>query len=115
MTWNLPAAACLALATLAAIPSFASADDNGVAGTIHTLRRERGKLCMDGHFHSGTSSGMSSKAAAMKDAIESWSGFTAFEYGTDWASFRKAANKTVKCTASASGTWGCDVEARPCK
>ncbi len=112
MTWKLPAALCLAVATLAA--PAAQADDNGLAAAIHDLKREGRKLCQDGHFHSAASAGMPSKAAAMKEAAASWSGFTAFEYGTDWASWNKAANKTASCTQSGSG-WGCDIQARPCK
>lgn len=112
MKWKLSIAACLVASTLA-MP-VAQADDNGLAGAIHTLKREGKKLCMDGHFHSGSSAGMTSKAAAMKDAVGSWSGFTAFEYGTDWANWNKAANKSASCTQTGSG-WGCDIQGRPCK
>lgn len=112
MKWTLPIVACLAFATLAA--PDARAGDTGVAAALHTLKREGRKLCMDGHFHSGSSAGMPSKAAAMKDAVGSWAGFTAFEYGTDWANWNKAANKSASCTQAASG-WGCDIQARPCK
>lgn len=90
------------------------ADDNGLAATIHDLKREGRKMCQDGHFHAGTSTGVVSKKAALAEAVETWQGFTALEYGTDWASYRNAASKSVKCTQGASG-WGCDVEARPCK
>lgn len=69
---------------------------------------------MDGHFHNGSSAGEPSKAAALSTAIGSWASFTAFEYGTDWASFKKAANKEVTCKQSGS-SWSCDVNARPCK
>ncbi|HRY06629.1 MAG TPA: hypothetical protein P5114_05875 [Hyphomicrobiaceae bacterium] len=90
------------------------ADDNGLAAAIHTLKREGRKLCQDGHFHNGTSAGAISKKAATIEAIEIWQGFTAMEYGTDWANFRNAGSKTVKCTKGASG-WGCDAQGRPCK
>lgn len=90
------------------------ADDNGIAATIHELKREGRKLCQDGHFHAGTSAGVASKKAAMAEAIGSWRGFTALEYGTDWASYINAASKSVNCSKGPSG-WGCDIEARPCK
>lgn len=91
----------------------ALADDTGLAG-IHDLRREKGRLCMSDHFHAGSSAGQASKAAALNAAISSWAGFTALEYGSDWASFKKAGSKQVTCTQSGSG-WGCDINARPCK
>lgn len=90
------------------------ADDNGLAGAIHTLRRERGRLCQVDHFHNGSSAGMPTKKAAVAAAIDSWQSFTAFEYGTDWARFRRAANKSVNCTQGGSG-WSCSVDARPCR
>lgn len=100
----------------AAIPSApARADDNGVAASIHDLRREGRRWCQDGHFHTGNSAGAATKKAAMAEAIDSWQGFTAFEYGTDWAYFRIAASKSVKCSQGPGGGWGCEVEARPCK
>lgn len=91
----------------------ALADDNGIAGSIHDLRREKGRLCQDGHYHTVSGSG-SSKKAALADAIASWSSFTTFEYGTDWGRFSKAASKSMSCSPG-SGTWNCTVEARPCK
>lgn len=95
---------------LATSPAFAG--DTGLA-SIHDLRREGGRLCMDGHYHYGNGGGKT-KAGAQSAAVQSWQDFTAFEYGTDWASFKKAANKRVGCNASGSG-FDCQVEARPCK
>jgi hypothetical protein len=92
----------------------ARADDTGVAQLLHGMKREGKRLCLDGHFHSGESSGMPSKKAAEIEAIRSWAGFTAFEYGTDWAQWTKAASKSMGCTQGSSG-WGCVIEARPCK
>ena len=96
----------------AACAGSALADDNGLA-SVHDLRRESGRLCQVGHYHSGGGSG-SSRKAAVADAIGSWSSFTAFEYGTDWAHFSKAANKSMSCSQSSSG-WECNLEGRPCK
>lgn len=92
----------------------ASADDTGLAAAIHTLKKEGRKVCLDGHYHSGSSTGAKDKKAAMAQAVKSWSEFTAWEYGTDWANWIKAANKGGGCSQSASG-WGCSIEARPCK
>ena len=110
MKWTLIVSACVvAFATT----GTAMAGDNGLAG-IHDLRREGRKLCMSDHFHNGNSAGQASKAIALNAAISSWAGFTELEYGSDWASFKKAASKQVTCTQSGAG-WGCDINARPCK
>ncbi len=111
MKWPITVFACLT--ALASTAFEARANDTGLAG-IHDLRREGRKLCQVGHFHNGNSAGQPSKAIALNSAIGSWSSFTALEYGSDWASFKKAANKSVTCTQSGSG-WSCDVNARPCK
>lgn len=102
----------LCVAMVASAP--VQADDTGLAAAIHELRKEGRRLCMDGHFHSGNSAGAKTKKAAMSEAVNSWAGFTAWEYGTDWASWTKAANKSASCSQSASG-WSCSIEARPCK
>jgi hypothetical protein len=105
----------LKLAALAVVGTTAApalADDTGFA-SMHDMRREKGRLCFTDHFHYGSGAGVT-KAAAQKDAISSWQSFTAFEYGTDWASFRKAAGKGVSCSSGGSG-FDCQVQARPCK
>lgn len=89
-----------------------SADDTGMA-SIHDLRREKGRLCMSDHWHYGSGVG-GSKKAAQADAIGSWQSFTALEYGSDWARFKKAASQKIECSESGSG-YSCSVEARPCK
>lgn len=111
MKWMFLVPACVA--ALAVSTVSASANDTGLAG-IHDLRREGKKLCMSDHFHNGNSAAQSSKAAALQAAISSWAGFTSLEYGSAWASFKKAASKQVTCTQGSSG-WGCDINARPCK
>lgn len=102
------AAAIIVLSTLGA-----RADDSGLA-SMHDLRRERGRLCMVDHFHYGSSAGQPSKKAAVSEAVSSWQSFTDLEYGSDWARFRRAASKEIKCKVSGSG-WGCEVSARPCR
>lgn len=91
----------------------AVADETGMAG-MHDWRREAGKTCMSDHWHYGSSNGMSSRKAAEVDAIKSWSGFTDFEYGSAWARWSKAAAKKMSCSQS-GGSWGCQIEARPCR
>jgi hypothetical protein len=46
--------------------------------------------------------------------VKDWAGFTAWEYGTSWASFAKAIRKRMSCTPSGD-SWGCTVVATPCK
>ena len=76
--------------------------------------RRRGKVCMTDHFHYGSSSGVRNKKIARAEAIASWAGFTAFEYGNAWARFKRARSKSVRCVRADSG-WGCNVEAVPCR
>lgn len=97
---------------LTAMIAPALADQTGLAD-MHALRREGGRTCMSDHFHSGSSSGKGSRAAASADAIRSWADFTALEYGSDWARYGKAASRSMRCKHSADG-WDCDLEARPC-
>jgi hypothetical protein len=70
---------------------------------------------MSEHFHHGSSAGHPTKKIAEAEAIRSWAGFTAFEYGSAWGDYAIAASKTLECSQSDSGSWGCEVDARPCK
>jgi hypothetical protein len=81
---------------------------------IHAQRFESGRVCMVDHFHYGSSNGMPSRKAAEADAIASWVGFTAWEYGDPWGSYRLAASRAMKCEQS-GGAWSCSMEARPCR
>lgn len=81
---------------------------------LHDQRVEGGRVCMTDHFHHGTSGGQPTRATAEREAIASWAGFTAWEYGNQWGSWRIAASKRVSCS-QLTGTWGCQVEARPCR
>ena len=102
-------AAAVALAVSLSLPAFAN--ETGFA-SMHDQRREKGRICMSSHWHYGSGSGATRKAAE-RDAIKSWADFTAFEYGTAWARFSRAGSKKMSCTQG--GTWSCQVEARPCK
>lgn len=66
------------------------------------------------HFHDGASSGASSRKQAEAQAIASWAGFTAWEYGNNWGSWRLAESKGVSC-GQVAGSWSCTLQARPCK
>lgn len=92
--------------------SAARADETGFA-SMHDQRRESGKLCMTTHFHNGSGSG-ATKKAALRAAVQGYVEYTAFEYGTTWARWSNAASKSVSYTKESSG-WGANVEARPCK
>lgn len=94
----------------AASPAMAQ---DGLAG-LHDQVRIGNKVCMADHFHSGSSSGMPSKKAAEMEAIRSWAGFTAWEYGNQWGSFAMAESRRVQCQQS-GGAWSCNIEARPCR
>lgn len=92
----------------------AMADDTGMAGAIHDLRRESGKLCQADHWHYGNGVG-ATKKLAVADAIGSWQDFTALEYGSDWARFQRAGSRNISCSNSGGGSVNCSIEARPCK
>lgn len=81
---------------------------------LHSQRAEGNKVCFSDHFHSGTSSGQPTRQAAEREAVASWAGFTAFEYGDRWGRWSLAGSKRVNCSQS-SGSWGCELEARPCR
>ncbi|MFZ4808002.1 MAG: hypothetical protein ACOYLQ_12145 [Hyphomicrobiaceae bacterium] len=104
-------ATAVSLAALAST-AFAAQEDVGLAG-MHDLRREGNRLCMSDHWHYGSGGAMPNRKAAQAQAIESWSSFTAFEYGSEWANFAIAGGKTVQCSDGPSGVT-CNVSARPC-
>jgi hypothetical protein len=104
--------ALIAIGASALSTSNATADETGMAA-MHDWRAERGKACFVDHFHSGTGEGPT-KAAARKAAITDWEGFTAFEYGSDWARFRSAGSRGIDYEKTAKG-WRANVEARPCR
>ena len=79
------------LITAALSVSAVHADDTGFA-SIHAWRSERGITCMVDHFHSGNGEGRTKKAA-LRSAIASWEGFTAWEYGADWARIKSAGGR----------------------
>jgi len=64
------------------------------------------------HWHSGSGEGRT-KSEARRAAIKAWQEFTAWEYGTDWARFNRAAQRRIGYSKLDNG-WGATVEARPC-
>lgn len=93
-------------------PLAAGAHATGLDG-LHAQARVGAKVCMTEHEHYGEGS-MPTRRAAERAAIRSWSGFTAFEYGRPWGSYRLAAGKTMDCSSS-GGRWFCKTRARPCR
>lgn len=91
---------------------IAVADQTGMAG-MHEWRKERGRWCFTNHYHSGSSGIKSSKRLAQRAALKSWWEYTAGEYGSDWANFRKSASQKKTCSRRGGG-WECMVESRPC-
>jgi len=106
-------AVAVATATSVEVP-IASADDTGLATSLHAYRREAGKLCLSDHWHYGSSGTQRSKKLAQRAAMRSWQNFTALEYGSDWARWYRSASRKMSCSRSSAG-WNCDVEARPCR
>ena len=96
---------------VASVP-HALADDTGMASS-HSWRNEGNKTCFEEHSHAGDGEGRT-KRAAKKAAIRVWREFTAWEYGTDWAYYRRASGKIVSYTKAVVG-WSARIEARPCR
>lgn len=94
-----------------ALPALA---DNTGLESIHELKREGNRLCMVGHFHYGQAEAQKSKGAAERAAILAWANFVALEYGTDWWSWKLAADRGMKCERNA-GIYRCFAEGRPCR
>lgn len=101
-----------AVTTLALSAVPAAAEESGMA-SMHTWKKVGRKTCLVGHQHSGSGSGMNKKLAEVQ-AIRSWSGFTDLEYGSTWANFSNAIEKSVRCGPSGGG-FQCDLLATPCR
>ncbi len=78
-------------------------------------KKARGALyCQGDHLHYGSSGYFKTRKQAMRDAIESWAGFTVFEYGAAWGHWRLSINKKVDCKKGSEG-WKCSIESTPCR
>jgi hypothetical protein len=102
----------IACVGLIAVSASASADSTGF-DSIHSQMRVGKKTCFVSHSHSGSGSGATRKIAEMQ-AISSWYGYTAGEYGSDWANINKAVKRTMSCSGGGS-SYTCNVEATPCR
>ena len=102
----------LILLLIVATTSHAYAMEAGFTAP-HSWRIERNKICFDEHSHVGGAEAMT-KRAAHKAAIREWREFTAWEYGSVWASYKRASGKSVEYTKAAVG-WFARVYARPCR
>ena len=74
-------------------------------------------VCKEGHWHYGSSDStpVKSKKKAINAAVYSWASFTAWEYGTEWAYFKRSADRKIDCEKHPGKRWTCSVEGRPCK
>lgn len=100
-------------ASVSVAASAAPYQEEGLSG-LHAKVRIGGKLCMADHSHQGQSEGALTRRAAEAAAIRNWSAFTAWEYSGAWGNFQLAVAKSMSCSQSGN-TWGCSVEARPCR
>lgn len=102
----------IALAALVSGSVMAMAEESGLAG-LHSWRQVGSKTCFDDHFHDGSGSGPTQRAA-MTEAIKSWESFTSLEYGSTWAAYSNSISKSATCDR-ASTTFSCHVASIPCK
>lgn len=96
-----------------ALTAFAQ-EDGSLVG-LHDLRVERGRMCMSDHFHVGDAQARPSRQIAEREALASWSGFTAWEYGDHWGNPKLAGSPSMKCEQSSGLGWSCQFNARPCR
>jgi hypothetical protein len=113
MKTTLIAAGVLVAVSAAWAPSPARADDTGVAG-IHSWVKVGRKTCMLDHFHDGSGTGNSRKKAETA-AKQSWTDFTAWEYGSDWARYSISESKQMNCSRNGASDWSCNTSSRPCR
>lgn len=88
-------------------------DEGGFVG-LHDKIRIGNKVCFSDHAHEGSSGSQPSQKVAMTEALRSWAGFVAWEYGSHWASWKLAVAQNASCGRS-GGSWSCQVSARPCR
>lgn len=100
------------IVTAATSAAMSAGAEEGMSG-LHAKVRVGGKLCFADHSHAGNSAGHNSRKTAEAAAIRNWQDFTAWEYGGVWASWRAAAGKSMSCSGGSS--WGCSIDARPCR
>lgn len=85
---------------------------------LHKQRVEGGRVCMSNHWHYKSSGAWPSRDMAHARVIQSWSRFTAAEYGAAWSDVRLAADVKLDCAATDTHRrtmWSCTLAARPCR
>jgi hypothetical protein len=113
MKTTLLAATVLAAASAGWAARPAHADDTGIAA-IHSWVKVGRKTCMVDHFHEGSGTGKT-RQKAETGAKQSWTDFTAWEYGSDWARYSISESKQVDCSRNGASDWSCQVSSRPCR
>lgn len=101
----------LVLGVLLGAAGATRAEETGIA-EIHAWVKVGRKTCLVDHFHSGSGSG-ATKAQAERQAIQAWTDFTAWEYGSPWGRYSISAGQKKSCEQT--GSWSCFIEARPCR
>lgn len=81
---------------------------------MHDWRKVGKKTCMVDHYHGGSGTGSSMKAAEAA-AAKDWIGFTDLEYGSAWADVRIAISKTLNCSRTGAKDFSCRIDAIPCR
>jgi hypothetical protein len=107
--------ASLALLSFIAMLSYCGplrADETGVAG-IHTWVKIGRRICLQDHYHDGSGSG-ATRSQAQREAARAWVDFTAWEYGSSWASYGLAISKSMSCSGG-PGHVTCSTQAIPCR
>lgn len=95
-------------------PQVAKGEETGLH-EIHSLRKVGRKTCFVDHFHHGSGSGQTRKAAEAS-AVQAWQSFTDFEYGGSWGNWRLAESRTMQCNQGGlGGGWSCSADAIPCR
>jgi hypothetical protein len=92
-------------------PAFAQ--ESGMA-SMHAWRKVGKKTCMVDHYHGGSGTGSSQKAAEAA-AERDWMSFTDLEYGRAWANVRLAVNRTMSCNRTGADDFSCRIDAIACR
>jgi hypothetical protein len=100
--------ACIIASTAPAL-----AQESGLA-SMHTWRKVGKKTCMADHYHGGSGTGSSQKAAETA-AERDWMSFTDLEYGQAWANVRLAVNRTTSCNRTGANEFSCRIDAMACR
>ena len=112
MRRKLIAALIVSASLTATAQAFAKAQDDDLLAP-HSAYIKGRLQCLETHSHVGGADGRT-KRLALRAAIREWQSFTAWEYGSAWASYRRAAGKSVEYIKAEVG-WTARVEARPCR